>query len=517
MFDPQRRPPPFSLHRRDMMLARQGRGLSRVEWRMAIFMPILLLVIGWTVWDWRERMADAMARGAEVLPIEQRLAPMAKPLWDALSALPDAAAIAVEREHAQALVAADASVPLTAQGLDALTLAWAEARLDADRQAPPLPQRLRARDLLLPDHVRLGAPLIIEGRIEDRLPGRSADSTRAWQRLLLAIDEGQFVEVLSDAPAAAELPIGSSVQVTGRLLAYERRPAEGGQEVELPVILGRVLVASAGAEPSEDLAEFHRPFVMPENILQDVDDFRLWTETRPYYYLLGQVLRDLSTPGVYEQVPDGNQAADDIHLRPHEHRGKPYRVTGYVYEGWEDRDVARDRPFGVGRVVRLLLWRRDIAPVTETINGVERRSIKQVLRLYEFAAITDQPIPPRGTLVVAEGRFFKKRAIPVKPDPERDRRNNVQRQSDRVYPWFFVTGPWRIVEPAKTYEVGPLGWAVTVVAGGLLIAGIWWWRREVSERGRQRRWLRRQAAAQAPSPAPPPPHTAERCPSSPPP
>lgn len=492
--DPHRRPPPFSLNRRDLMWARQGRGLTRVEWRMAVFMPILLLVIAWTIWDWRDRMAEALAHGGEVLPVEQRLAPMPRPEWDALGALPDAEAIGAEREAAQQLVAAEAAVPLTAHGLDAITMAWAELRLDADRKTPPLPQRLRARDLLLPDHVPLGAPLIIEGRLEDRLPAVSAGNPRPWQRLLLALDDGQFAEVLSDAPAAAEIPIGTTVLVTGRLLAYDQRPAEGGQQVMLPVLLGRVLVEAAGESPREELAEFHRPFSMPEDALRDVDDFRLWMETRPYYYLLGQVLRDLSTPGVYDGIPDGNQAADDIHLRPHEHRGKPYRVTGYVYEAWEDRDVARDRPFGVGRVLRLLLWRRDVAPVTESVNGVEQRSIKQVLRLYEFAAITDQPPPPRGTLIVAEGRFFKKRAIPVKVDPERDRLNNVQRHSDRVYPWLFVTGPWRVVEPAKTYEIGPLAWPLTIVCGLLLIGGIWWWRREVSERATQRRWLRRQRA-----------------------
>jgi len=486
--DPRRaEPPPFSLDRKDMLRAKQRRQLSRTEWRMVIFLPVLLGLLAWTMYDWKDRIAAAMAGQQEILPITARLTPMARPGWDALPALPTAAAITAEREVAEDLVRVNAGVPLTSIGLDAITLAWAEARLEADRITPPLPQRLMAPDLLLSDHVRLGTPLIVEGKLEDRLPGKVEGSERPWQRLLLAIDEGQFVEVLSEARAASEVPIGMQVRVTGRLLAYDERPAGTGK-VQIPVVLGRVVVESAAPKDEQDaLAEFHRPFSMPSELFGEVDDFRLWTETRPYYFLLGQVLRDQTTAGAWDGAQDGNIAADDLHMRPGEFRGKPYTIKGYVYEAWEDREVARDQPFGVGRVVRMLLWRRDIAPVTESINGVEKRALKQVLRLYEFAAITDQVPPPRGTLLTTTGRFFKKRAIPVKVSEQQDKANEVQRQSDRVYTWMFVTGPWKEEEAIPTYEVGPLAWGISLSGGILLIIGIMWWRREVSDSGKRMR------------------------------
>jgi hypothetical protein len=483
--DPRRSaPPPFSLDRKDILRAKQRRQLSRTEWRMVVFLPVLLGLLGWTMWDWKERLASTLVGKGEQLPVTAKLSPMARPGWDVLPAMPAQAEIDAAREAASALVDVNAGVPLTATGLDPITMAWAEARLEADRTTPPLPQRLAARDLLLADHVRLGTPMILEGLLEDRLPGRVDGSERPWQRLLLAIDEGQYVEVLSAARAAAEIPLGTQVRITGRLLAYDERPA-GEATVQLPVILGRVLaVSTAQPEADDALAEFHRPFSMPSELFGEVDDFRLWTETRPYYYLLGQVLRDRTTAGAWDGAEDGNQAADDLHLNPANFRAKPYRVTGYVYESWEDQDVARDQPFGVGRVLRLLIYRRDVAPVTETIDGKENREVKQVLRLYELAVITDQPPPEKGTLVTAVGRFLKKRAIPVKVEEMRDKANGVQRHSDRIYTWLFVTAPWEVVPVYERYGMGALGWGLVILCSILLIVGIFWWRREVKDGGR---------------------------------
>ncbi len=487
--DPRRSaPPPFSLDRKDIMRAKyQRRHLSRTEWRMVLFLPVLLGLMAWTIWDWKDRIAAAMAGAVEQLPVAAKLHPMPRPGWDVLPALPDAGAIAAMHDEATDLVGVNAGVPLTAVGLDAITMAWAEARLAADRSTPPMPQRLVARDLLLSDHVRLGTPMILEGTIDDRLPGHVEGSDRPWQRLLVAIDEGQYAEVLSDARSAAEIPMGSSVRITGRLLAYDDRPA-GAAKVQLPLILGRVIVESAAPQDEGDaMAEFHRPFSMPSELFGEVDDFRLWTETRPYYYLLGQVLRDQTTAGAWDGAGDGNQEADELHMHPADFRGKPYQLTGFVYEAWEDHEVARDQPFGVAHVVRMLLWRRDIAPVTESLNGVEKRSIQQVLRLYEWAAITDQAPPPRGTLLTTHGRFLKKRAIPVEVEEMSDRANGVQRQSDRVYTWMFVTGPWHEVETVTTYEMGSLGWGIASVTSVLLVIGIVWWRREVKDGGRRMR------------------------------
>lgn len=473
--------PAFSLNRKDQMMARQRPKLSRMEKRIVIFMPIIIVVMAWFAYDLRNKLDMARQSGLKPVAADIHLTPMARPAYDALPALPADAEIEAMRADAAARVGRGEAVPLTADGLDAATLAWAEARLAADRATPPFPQRLSSRDLLLSDHVRLGTPLMLEGRLEDRLPAPVAGSDRPWQRLLLAIDEGQFAEVLSDLREAAQLPLGASVRVTGRLLNYGSLKTAAAP-VNVPIILGRALVESTAPRDEQDaLAEYHRAWSMPQDLYADVDDFRLWTETRPYYYTLGQVLLDRSTPGVYGDVPDGNQAADEVHLNPAGFRGKPFTVTGYVYQAWEDTEVARDQPFGVARVARVLVYRRDLAPYTETVDGVTSTTVKLVLRLYEFAAVTDQPLPPIGSLISATGRFLKKRAIAVEPDALRDKINNVERQSDRVYTWMYVTGPWLYVPEPPPDRIGPFGWAIATAGLIGLVIGIIWWRTEVRE------------------------------------
>ncbi len=482
---PNDEPPAFSLDKADQMRARHRRALNRTEMRMLVFLPILLGLMAWTIWDWRIKLAEALAGAPEPIPAPAKLMPMPRPAYDTPSALPAAADVAAMRGAANALVASGNALPLTAGGYDAISLAWAEARLEADRLSPPLPQRFSARDFVLADHVRLGTAGIIEGQLEDRLPAPMDGSDRPWQRLLVLLDEGQYAEVLSDVPEAARLPLNSGLRVTGRLLGYNDLTGPAGT-VTVPLILGRVIAASALPVVEGDaLAEFHRPWSMPEGIYDEIDDFRLWTETRPYYHTLGQVLRDRTTAGVWDDVVDGNQAADNVHLRPSDFRGKPFKVTGYVYLSWEDEEVAKDQPFAVARVVRVLIWRRDVAPVTETIKGVTSQTVKQVLRLYELAAITNQPLPERGAYITATGRFLKKRAIAVETNTVRDRINDVQRQSDRVYTWMYVTGPWEVLPDEAKPGLGILGWFITALTFIGLVIGVFWWLKEVKAGGRR--------------------------------
>ena len=160
--DPRRAvPPAFSLDRMDIARAKQRRKLSRTEWRLVLFLPVLLALMLWTMWDWKDRIAAAMAGAVEQLPTIATLSPMPRPGWDVLPELPDAAAIEAQLAAAAALVEVGAGAPLTATGLDAITLAWAETRLEADRTTPPLPQRLVARDLLLAGRDRLGEKPIL--------------------------------------------------------------------------------------------------------------------------------------------------------------------------------------------------------------------------------------------------------------------------------------------------------------------------------------------------------------------
>lgn len=514
----RREAPVYSLDRQDQLINRQKKGFSRMEWRVIVFLPVLLVVLAWFAWDLRNSIAASAAAGLRPIQEDIELPAMLRPDYDVLPPMPAEAEIAGQRAAATKLVAEGKPLPLTVSAYDAMGVAWAEARLDADRAAPPFPSRLGARDLVLPDHIRLGTPLIVEGLLEDRLEAPVAGSDRPWQRLLLALDEKQYVEVLSDARPAAELAIGLRVRVTGRLLTYGELKA-GTATVTLPVLLGRVVVeAKAQRDENDALAEYHRPWSLPEGIYGEVDDFRLWTETRPYYYTLGHVLRDQTTAGVYDEAVDGNQAADDVHLNPAAYRGKPFRITGQVYQAWEDKEVASDLPFGVGRVARVLLWNRDFAPFTETKDGKSVRTIKLVLRLYELAAVTNQPLPEPGQKITATGRFLKKRAIPVKPDVQRDRANQITRQSDRVYTWMYVTGPWQpVVEPPPDHS-GPFAWMLVAIGAFGLVVGIVWWRREVrfaSERAKTKvaelRAKRLQATTKA-EPAPSPPVEAGQAP-----
>jgi hypothetical protein len=166
---------------------------------------------------------------------------------------------------------------------------------------------------------------------------------------------------------------------------------------------------------------------------------------------LGQVKVESGTPEVSANPLDANKIANDIHQDPNSYRGKLMRVHGVVYDSWEDRTVTLDRPYDIGRVVRVQLYRRDTGPIT--VDGVT--SNKAVLRVYEIAAITDAPLPKTGEPIVAIGRFVKWRAIPVSNHPEMDRLLGVNRQSNKVYTLFMVTGPWE-VEPIPTIDWTPV-------------------------------------------------------------
>ncbi len=493
MFDfghpgPKKDIPVFTLDKREIARARQRGKLNKVEWRLVIFMPVLLGLIIWTMLDWSQKISAALAGAFVPIPPVATLRPMIRPQMDTLPDLPSEAQIAEVRNDVSALVTAGQPPPLMASGLDALSLAWAEAQLAADVKLPPLPQRFTARDLILAEHVRIGSPLVLEGQLEDRLTSPVSGSDRIWQRALVSLDAGQFVEVLA-GPETTNVVLGHHVRLIGRFLGYDELPTANATTQRVPLILARLMIEPTAEAHAEDLmAEYHRAWSMPEDLWDEVDDARLWTETRPYYYTLGHVLRDRTTPGVYEKVPDGNQAADDIHLNPSGFRGQLFRVTGRVYHAWIDDDVARDQPFGVGRVVRILFWKVDVAPVTETVDGVtKRRTDMSVLRLYELAAISDAPLPARGENIVAVGRFLKLRAIAVEHNAARDKANGLQPHSDRRYPWMFVSDGWQHIEGPAPYSLTPMAWVISFVCLVGIIVGIYWWYTEVRLSGRAMR------------------------------
>ncbi len=452
--------PAFTLDRK---LHRSRRQMQRREWRLLVMLPLLLFILG--------ALIQGAIKYAESIPVgslepeiqEIPLAPMPPLHLNEVAPLPDQAKIVAEEQDVAELLASQATVR-HGDEVDATTLAWAEKLLAGDRTTPPIIQRVTARDLLQ-NGARQGSAVVLSGRLEDSVAAPVVGG-RTWQRLAVAMDEGQFVQVLAPEDAG-KIPIGREITVLGRYLGSAEVPAGNpAKTLTTPLVAARLVRESipnqAPTDP-EHGEEFRGQFPgLTKDVFSEVSDERTVLETRPYYQLLGQIATDrVIDPG---PAANGNLRANDIHQDPTAHRAKRYTITGHVIRAWVDDGVARDRPYGLSRVVRVLMWNRDFGQVTEIQDG-KTVFKSQILRLYELAALTDQPLPAKGEVLTCEGRFFKFRAIPVPEDRDRDRRNGVQRQSDRVYPFVFATTGWMPVPPPPRYE---FGWATWIFSIGIL-------------------------------------------------
>lgn len=456
--------------------AAQVRARTTVDKRRVfhlVFMLGVVVISGALLWSFLDKLTGALTPATDQLKHEVPLAPMAKPAIDTLPPLPDAAAIAAQRESAAAMLA-DNTNPLWAGQPDAGGLAWMQMALERDKATPPLPQRVTARDLVF-NHVRIGSAVLLTGMLEDSQPAPVAGQDAGYQRLLLALEKDQYAEVIAPA-SAIDLLIGKEVQVLGRYLGpatlAPADPAAGAKPVTLPLIAARVVSHSAEKRSDDD-----NPYVMrgawnpPADLYANVDDDLLILETRPYYFTLGQVNLDRTTPGVYADAPSANKEAAALHRKPADHRGKPFTLRGHVFHAWEDEGVAKDQPFGVGRVVRAILWTEDWGPYDITdVTGKVTTSNKLVLRAFEIAAISHKPLPKPGDVVTATGRFLRMRALEVKPNERRDRAAGITRQSDRAFTFFFVTQDWEDHAPPVQYD---LTWGkIGIVVAALLLAGL---------------------------------------------
>ena len=444
--------------------------MKKREWRLILMLPFALVVIG-VVINVLIGYTKMIPHGPlEPVIEEPPLVAMPGPRLSDAPPLPEQPAITAEVPIVLELIADRATVRHE-DVLDTLTLAWAQELLSADRAAPPIPQHVLARDLLM-GGVRPGAAITLHGRLLDSIPAPIAGAAAGYQRLSIQLDEQQIAQVLAPE-SAAEMVIGREVQVLGRFLGTAAVPSGAAGETQMPLIVARQVRASDQTPElgDDDLAEMRGliPKRLPDDLFSNVGDERSILETRPYYFLLGQARVDRDGEAtVFEHVPSGNLTADDIHQKPDSFRGKPFTIAGYVYRGWEDSNVARDQPFGVTRVVRLLLWNRDFGKVTEDIDG--KPTIKsQILRLYEVCLVTDQPLPERGAKILVNSRFFKFRAIPVTPSSLRDKRNQVQRQSDNVYPFVFVGTGYSFEAPPPMYT---FSWMDTIIAVCCISLGI---------------------------------------------
>jgi hypothetical protein len=455
-------PPGFSLDKRDQL---RRHSMRKREWRAAIMLPFAIAAVVWFVIHVLHQVKDASSQPKLQ---DDVLAPMSQPILASAPPLPSEADIAAVADDARELMKNPQGVYLHIGELDAITLAWMRLQLAVDDASPPVPQRFTARDLILGD-VHAGVPALISGRIEDSVQAVPEGAPEGYQRLLLALEDQQFAEVLAP-PECANLIIGHDVQVVGRVLGQDQLPTASGVTVKVPLIAARVVSEDAHARDELGLARQWQSggeWSLPADLFAELSDERTIIETRPYYYMLGQVKLDLSSPDAYVDVIDGNARANDIHHDPDQFRGRPVRFVATVYRSWEDLDVAKDQPFGVSRCVRVLAYHSDFGPITETIDGVAKTRTKIVQRMYEFAITGSQPLPPPMAQIMVTGRFLKFHAIPVKENQARDRAHKLQRQSDKVYTYFTI---------ANGYQDAPLpppaGLSRTEFAVGLSISAV---------------------------------------------
>ena len=488
----QERPAPFSLDRRDHA---RRRGMQRKEWRLLVILPLLVVVMA-VVIQALLRLREALPTGpGEPVIAELVLHPMPAPRLGDSPALPEEAAIAAATPVVADLMASRATVRHD-QTLDAGTLAWARLLMSQDRTAPPLPSFADAHDLVL-GNPSAGSPLAVEGRLLDaRVDG-------GFLHLVVGLDEEQYLLVMTDP--AERVVVGRNVRLTGRYLGTVNLPAGTTGDATFPLMTASTITARTATQDEDGLAPFRTGFPtnVPADLYAGVSDERNALERTPYYTLLGLAKADRSIEGEDSEAGQGNTTADAIHRDPEAHRGRRYHVMGRVYRAWEDPQVARDKPYGIERVVRILMWNRDIGQVTEIEDG-KTRFKTQILRLYELCLVTDQPLPQRGEQLVATGRFFKFRAIPVERDRMRDAANGITRQSDKVYPFTFVGGPFTITPPAPVYEFSWVSAVGSLVAVTMVVFLLWAVRRDAHLQARVPNQIRSlRATRRALTPVPP--------------
>lgn len=486
-------PAGFSLDRRDHA---RRRGLQRKEWRLLIILPMLVVLMA-VVIQTLLRLREAMPKGpGEPEIAEIRLEPMPAPRLQDAPSLPTPEAVTAVDALVGDLMQSRATIRHQ-EDLDPATLAWSLRLITQDRQAPPLPVSADAHDVVA-GHLPAAAPVALDGILLDaRIDG-------PWMRLILGMEEQQFVQILTpqDTPG---LVVGNQVRVVGRHLGVAILPSGDQGDSALPLLAAsivRPLPKSTRGE-DQDLQEFRTgfPTQLPVDLYDGVSDERNALERRPYYTLLGQSKLDRDDPQSLAAADQGNARADAIHRDPPTFRGQLFHVTGRVYRAWEDPLPARDQPYGITRVVRILLWNRDIGQVTEIEDGKPRFKT-QILRLYELALATNQPLPERGDKIVATARFLKFRAIPVARDRLRDEANGMTRQSDKVYPFTFVGGDFTVIPPPSPYTFTWVSVLGAGIAATMVIFLIWVVRRDQQSQDRVPHQIRALRASRRRTPPP---------------
>jgi len=442
---------------------------SRREVRI-IFLGLLATLAILVLRPW----GGAQVAPAPTVPPVAVLSAMRTPALSALPALPASAAIAAQQPAIAEMLAAGHQ-PSLLTGIDAGVLAWGESLTRRDREQPPLPQRVSADDLGR-RLVGAGSPLLVGGRLDDLIPAAAEDGSASGLRWLsLELAEGRYAVALA-ADDGFDMVLNERVDILGRYLGQIEVDGQ-----DMPLIVARAVSVSRGAVAviPEGMREFHGALRLPDDIYRGVDDELPLIETRAYYYTVGQVKAEASIPEVYTGAIDGNLVANDIHQRPDEYRGRAGTVRGVVYHAWEDPQIVADQPFDVGRVGRILIYKRDVGPITE--NGVTQ--VKSVLRLFELAVVGDQPLPKVGDYIEATGRFVKWRAIKVDRTRREDPLYGSTGGSGKAYSMFFVVPSYQM-KVVERVDWMPVQILISVLAGVACIGVLFYLHRD---RGAERR------------------------------
>lgn len=381
----------------------------------------------------------------------------------------------------------------------AVIIGWARQQLarDAERTVG-LPMRITASDIARSSadpqfRLRNGARVAASGFLLERHPApiiaddaEGAESTETWYRFLVQAEPDVYFQALVRGEAA-ELIEGQEINLVGRYVGMESHAvaSDDADASEVPLL---TMVAQQGRQRSTDRATEVTSLLrlgVPDvpgvgswrrdpSVFETVDDTNLRLERRPYYYLLGKVLRDRSTPGAYDDAQNAMLMEEELHHHAPEHRGKPFTLTGHVLRAWEDWEVARDQPFGVARVIRMWLWNYVPEERTIVVEGQERHITTSQIAVYEVVSIvsSDTPLPrPRDTVNVT-GRFLKIQRYQTSQnfvfnrgslaDPDRA-------LSDSVYFKMFVSDGFTIIPPREPTSILVLKIAFLVIFTSMLI------------------------------------------------
>lgn len=382
-------------------------------------------------------------------------------------------------------------------GISSATLMWARAQLLADREAaiPPIPQGVSGAELAVSSRQSgavAGTQILVSGIMTDILEteivGAGPDgSNEPWVRFNLVVlndnlvggrertDEQSRIYIHVVAPAWAvpvgggdgEVAPGLPVTVVGRYLGRETMATVTGADQPTPVVVA-MRAAPQRTERVESLLGLGRPkplasdgrFIPDPTIFDSIDDERQVLEMGPYYYLLGQVKVDQGVPGAYADAEDGNQFSEKLHNAPSDYRGQPFTLEGFVWDAWEDSDVAQHQPYDIQRVIRIRMWKRVFGVPHERMDiegNIE--IVNTAFHVYELAVIAtdDMTLPEPGSRVRATGRFLKVHGYPRNVSPIRDHMNEVRAQSDGVWFKMFVTSDYDVLPKAGTVDWMQLG------------------------------------------------------------